>query len=313
MKLGGPALSWAFSHRYGDFEWLGRFLQDIQTLHIRNDFVSVHYYGNIGSLAGEYTGTYPSLTQMLRDATAARDRFRPGTPIVFSEWGPTYQMTANQGPLLNDSNIGASWAATFLFTLLKEGINQPALLLATTDLAMPDPKGVLQDQPGWPSTFLNPQVSGPADRKPIGDVLWMLSRLRGERINAPALKGPTYCFASADSKARIITVMVWNYGYQISVDGASAGQETAQPLEIQLNLKSARSLLGTDRATVTRWTLTGKNAPTDEDIKSHHYAEFRNTTDNLRVIGRDALVRFSLPPSSVSLIAIYQAGSTPVW
>jgi hypothetical protein len=288
-------------------------LQDIQSLHIRIDFISVHYYGNLGSLAGEYMGTYPSLIQMLRDAVAARNRFRPGTPIVFSEWGPTYQMTANQGPLVNASNIGASWAATFLFTLLKEGMDQPALLLTTTDQATPDSKGVLQDEPGWPSAFLNPQVSGPADRKPIGDFLWMLSRLRGERINAPSQKETAYCFASADSKARIITVMVWNYGYQISADGASAGLETAQPLEVQLNLKGARSLLGKDRATVTQWTLTGKSAPTEEDIKSHHYAEFRNTTDSARMAGRDALVKFTLPPSSVSLIAIYQAGSTPVW
>jgi hypothetical protein len=65
VRLGGPALAWAFTFHFGDFNWASRFLRDCGQQKIKLDFIGVHYYGNISSIDGEYPAIYPSFIGML--------------------------------------------------------------------------------------------------------------------------------------------------------------------------------------------------------------------------------------------------------
>ncbi|MCC6445162.1 MAG: hypothetical protein IT210_17095 [Armatimonadetes bacterium] len=66
VSLGGPALAWAFSFKFGDFNWIEWFLKDCAARKVRLDFIGIHFYGNIASLDGRYPSAYPSYTAMLK-------------------------------------------------------------------------------------------------------------------------------------------------------------------------------------------------------------------------------------------------------
>ncbi|MEI8195695.1 MAG: hypothetical protein WCI73_07290 [Phycisphaerae bacterium] len=47
--LGGPALAWAYTFKFGDFNWSERFIKDVAEQKLKCDFIGLHVYGNISS------------------------------------------------------------------------------------------------------------------------------------------------------------------------------------------------------------------------------------------------------------------------
>ena len=136
VTLGGPAASWAFTFKFGDFNWIEHFIRDCAEQKLKLDFVGVHFYGNICSLDGQYDALYPPFTDMWRTTQAAIDTYYPGIPLEVTEWGPSYVTNTSEEAAVNANNVGVAWGADFLNTMLGCGISK-ALYLVTTDYNQP--------------------------------------------------------------------------------------------------------------------------------------------------------------------------------
>ncbi len=310
VTLGGPALAWAYTFKFGAFNWAVRFLRDCARQKVKLDFLGLHYYGNISSLDGQYPATYPSFTRMLRITAAARDRYCPQLPIQFTEWGPDNNTTNQPNSMINADNVGAAWSAAFLNTLLQGGVDK-ALLLVTTDLVQKGRSGQWRDVWGWPSLFTNPAALGQAYPKAIYNVLEMIHRLVGTRVEATRGGKTVGCFASADKKTKRVTVLLWNYGCRIPEGGLPVNYATRQA--VVLRIREARAFFGAHRVRFKRWLVsrTMSNAYylwKHKRLSQHRAALQEVDHGSFRIIHGKVDIGFAMPRSSVSLVEIEAQG-----
>jgi hypothetical protein len=306
VRLGGPALAWAFTFKFGDFNWIERFLQDCGEQKVKLDFIGLHYYGNICSLDGEYPAIYGSFTHMLRVTQTARDKYCPGIPISFTEWGPSY-ITDNSDPsAINANNMGAAWAAAFLNLMLQCKVDS-ALYLTTTDLRAQGKDGKWEDIWGWPTMFVNPAVFGKAYPKALFHVFDMISQMVGHRVEATRGSDTVNCIASADESKKV-TMLVWNYGAVIPEGGVPV--EKARQENVAVCIRDAASFFGAGNIKVQRWLVS-------KDMGNAHYL-FKNgikldnantalkQVENATCKVKDGKLDFNIlmPPSSVSLVVL---------
>lgn len=308
VKLGGPALAWAFTFKFGDFNWADRFLRDCGRDHTRLDFLGIHYYGNLSSLDGEYSSLYPSFTDMLKSTVAARDRHCPGVPVWITEYGSSYVTSNEPHSVLNGNHIGAAWTAAFLNAMLQHRVEK-ALHLATTDLQQPVKEGSreMENIWGWPSFFVNPQIFGKVIPKATFHVFDMISRLEGGRVEATRGGATVNTIVSADPKARRVTALIWNYGCQIP--------ETGMPIEravrenVTLRIREAGGFFGSSRVKIRRWLVS-------ETMSNAHYLfQQKQPLDErallqevdggtFRIVDDTLDIGVTMPPSSVSLVVL---------
>ena len=198
----GLLAAWVYRPDRPDTDWVEHFLRDCGEQNVKLDFVGVHFYGNIFSLDGEWTATYPPFTDMLGVTKAAIDKYYPGLPLQITEWGPSYFGDTSDSAAVNANNVGAAWGAAFLNTMLGCGVDK-ALYLITTDLRQQE-NGNWVDEWGNESLFLDPIVyGGKAYPKPMYHVFEMVSRLEGHRIESTRGNDVVNCFVSADQDKRI--------------------------------------------------------------------------------------------------------------
>lgn len=305
VKLGGPALAWAFTFRFGDFNWAERFIQDCGEQKVKLDFIGVHYYGNISSLDGEYEAYYPPFTGMLKTTLAARDRYCPGVPIQMTEWGATY-VTDNSAPsVINGNNVGAAWGAAFLNLMLQSGVDR-ALYLVTTDLRRQKENGEWESVWGWPSLFASPTAVGGTVPKAPFHVFEMVSRLEGQRVEATRGGRTVNCFVSADPAKRTLTALVWNYGYQIPEGGP--GAETAVREPVTLRVRDAADFFGAPTVRANRWlvseTVSNAYHLFSTGQKLDDAALQRVDSASVRIVDGALDFGFAMPPSSVALVVL---------
>lgn len=305
VRLGGPALAWAFTFRFGDFNWAERFLQDCRREKLKLDFIGVHYYGNLGSLHGEYEGSFPSFDEMLRFTLAARDRYCPGVPLQITEWGASYQTTNEPSAAVNANHIGAAWGAAFLNAMLEGGV-ESALYLVTTDLRQ-ERDGKWENVWGWPSLFLNPHVAGGTIPKAPFHTLDMVSRLVGKRVAVTGESKHLRAFASADARRRRMTVLLWNYGYRIPE--AAVGTEEAPPAQVVLRVEDAARLFGRAGTAMERWQVDAETSNAHalflKGERPDARAELQRVAAGEVALDGSALtVSFPMPPSSVCLLTL---------
>ncbi|MBT9147009.1 MAG: Beta-xylosidase [Syntrophomonadaceae bacterium] len=306
VKLGGPATAWAFTFRFGDFNWNERFLRDTAEQNLKLDFLGVHYYGNISSLDGEYPADFPSFTEMFRQTKEWRDKYHPGLPIWITEWGASYHVNNSPEAVINGNHIGAAWSAAFLNTMLQSGVDG-ALYLVTTDLRSKDKDGKFENVWGWPSFFVNPAIFGKAYPKAPFHVFDMISRLEGTRVEATRGSQTVNCFASADKEKKRVTVMVWNYGCMLPE--FTPAVENAVREAVILRIREADAFFGTGRVHMKRWLVseTVSNAfyLFQKEGKIDSRAELQQVDEGtFSVIDGMVDIGFSAPPSSVSFIEI---------
>lgn len=307
VTLGGPALAWAFTFRYGDFNWADRFLQDCAENNTKLDYLGVHFYGNISSLNGEYPANFPSFRQMLAQTTASRDQFFPGLPIWMTEWGASYQ-GGGDASVVNSDHIGAAWSMAFLEMMLQSRIDN-ALFLITTDGRRP-----LKDNPkeyenwwGWPSLFVNPKIFGKAYPKPTAHVFDMISRLHGQRVEAT--RGTEVnSFVVADPSAKTVQALLWSYHAQIQEHKSTI--ENAQREAVVVRIRDAGAFFpeGVGELHVSR-LLVAEHTGNIYDLHKNKIAfDDENTAlpevdkATIRILDGAAEFGFALPPSGVTLV-----------
>jgi hypothetical protein len=300
VRLGGPALAWAFSFRFGDFNWTERFLQDVGREKIKLDFLGLHFYGNISPLAGERTSGYPSFSRMMQMTRGWRDEYTPGVPIYMTEWGASYHTSNDPASVINGNHVAAAFAAAFLNEMLETGVDR-AIYLVTTDIrSQQDGKWVTVW--GWPSLFVNPNVHGVHPKAPY-NVFKVLAMMAPHRIEATAPGKGIDCIVSRDDKSRL-TALVWNYHRTVQEGGP--GIEAAGHPTVAVQVQDASALWKTP-VRYRRWLVseTVSNAyhlftagqPLD------HRCELQQVDEGAeRIVDGMLSLEFEMPPSSVSLI-----------
>lgn len=305
VTIGGPAITMAYSFRFGSFNWIERFLQDCAKEKTKLDFIGIHYYGNYSSLTGNYQAFYPSFKDMLKVAVAARDTFRPATPIILTEWGPSYITDNSEASSVNASHIGAAWTAEFINLMLDSGIDD-ALYLVTTDLAEkpketgPKPGNIW----GWPSLFVNPNVFGKPYPKPIFHVFEMISRLEGGRVESNRSGSVrSFCVASKDK----LQCLIWNYNARIPEH--SPAVEMGQRESVILQVGDAAQFFKTNKLKVERWLVSESVGNALQLFKTRgklddHCRETKVASGEVSII--DGVIQYGcdMPASSVSLVEI---------
>ncbi|MCX6376275.1 MAG: hypothetical protein NTU88_09645 [Armatimonadetes bacterium] len=310
VQLSGPGGAWAYSFRFGDFNWAERFLADCHRDHLKLDSIGLHFYGNCSSIDGEYAGAFPSFTEMLHSTKSARDRYCPNVPIRITEWGASYQTSNSPPARINGNHIGAAWSAAFLNTMLNSGVDA-ALYLVTTDHQQQGANGAWENVWGWPSLFVNPVVfGGHAYPKAPYHVFDMVARLAGTRVEATRGEKTVNCIASVDAQDKRITVLVWNHAYQIPE--RPVGTENAQREAVTLRIREAERFFGGQKVTMERWLVseTVSNAEylfTKEGKIDDRCRLQRVDQGDYSVVDGLVDIGFALPPSSVSLVVMTAA------
>lgn len=306
VTLGGMGAGWAYTFKFGAFNWPERFLRDCGTLKIRLDFLGLHWYGNGSSINGEYPANYPSFTEMLQHTKAARDRYCPGVPIWFTEWGPSYVVSDEPDAMINANHIGAAWTAMAFNELLEFGVDG-VLYLCTTDGRQQAKDGKWENVWGWCSLFTNPNVLGKPHRKMPYHVFDMIHRLEGTRVESTRAGANINSFASADKDKKRVTVMVWNYACRIPERGLPVDNSSREAAI--LRVREAAAFFGTPKIHVKRWLasesvsnayhLFVKEGRVDER------AELQLVEDGTyAIVDGLADVACSMPPSSVAFVEI---------
>lgn len=306
LTLGGPALAWAFTFRFGSFNWGERFIQDTAKEKLKLDFIGVHFYGNITSLYGEYPMPYPPFPEMLGSLKRARDKALPGVPIQINEWGASYHVNTTEQALVNADHIGAAWSAEFLKIMLEEGVDD-ALYLVTTDLAQPGKDGKLENVWGWCSLFTNPKACGKAWPKAAFHLFRMVSALEGRRVESTR-SGTLNSFAAADPATGKLRILVWNFGARIPENGLPL--ETAAAETAAVTIIDAGKFFGSDKIRMSRRLIsrdTGNACQIWRDGKSltaENTALPVTDTGEFQLLGNDLQFGLLFPSNSVGLIEL---------
>ena len=246
----------------------------------------------------------------MRIAKAAIDKYCPGLPIQFTEWGPSWVTNTSEAAAVNANNVGAAWATSFLNTMLGCGVDK-ALYLVTTDIRQQE-NGNWVDIWGCGALFLNPPVyGGKAYPKPIYHLFDMVSRLEGHRIESTRGNDIVNCFVSADPDQRKITMLVWNFGAVIPETGPDS--EKAVTEKTQVRVRDAEDFFHSQQVKVETWQI---NENTDNihrmlttgvqpDENNTAMAQLATTTAKIAQGALD--FQLVLPPSSVSLVVMTEA------
>jgi hypothetical protein len=307
VRLGGPALAWAFTFRYGDFNWATRFLRDCGQQKIKLDFIGLHYYGNISSIDGQYPANFPSFIAMLTDTQRARDHYCPGTPLCMTEWGPSYHTDNSPTARVNANHVGAAWSAAFLNAMLAHGVDS-ALYLVTTDLAQLNRAGKLEDLWGWPALFVNHGVFGAAYPKATYHLFDMVHQLAGQRVAVKGARGPIGAIAAADTRRHVFRLLVWNFAARLPESKPAKDLGTETPLSI--HVAGTQPFFGASSVAVRAW-LVGPGAGDAVGVfdRGEALTAINTAMKPIEPITATAepqglLVRYTLPRSSVCLVQL---------
>jgi len=304
VVIGGPAIAWAYTLKYGDFKWLDRFLKDASKDKLRVDFIGVHYYGNVSSLNGEYPMNFPSFVKMLKAARQVKDATFPGIPFQITEWGASYHTQNDPCGYVNATNIASAWSAAFLKLMAEQEIDE-AIFLVTTDLQLTDKSGLDANGWGWPSLFVNPQVFGQPWPKTPAHILDMASRLSGERVSLNSANKAIDGIASMDGNK--LTIMLWNYAAEIPETSPPEilGKDLRVELDFDQLLSRPGGRMAAQKVTTqmvsenhsNSWTIFQKTGNIDEG--SH-----LQTVDEKSLAGAGNRYSLLVPRCSVAFLTI---------
>ncbi len=307
VYLGGPALAWAYTFKFGSFNWSERFIKDVSEQKIKCDFIGLHYYGNMSSQNGEFSAaTYPTFTQMLKVVSSAEAKYSLNKPIWMTEWGPSYHTDNSLPARINGDHVGAAWAANFLATMLQNNVGG-AMFLVTTDFAQAKPNSPVENVWGWPSLFASPtSFSGNAYPKPIFHVFDMISRLDGDRVDVSSANRVPGVFGFVNAETGKVYVMVWNYNAFIPESGNPVDNSTEQSINILV--KGLPNIFVKKAITISRWQvsehdgnstmLNAKGVKLTDQNTALPLVEKVNSNSNNSMLS----YTFRIPPSGVCLI-----------
>ena len=310
VRLGGPALAWAYTFRYGAVNWSEQFLKDVGAEKIKLDFVGVHYYGNISPLAGDRKwAAYPTFSEMFGLLRGWRNRYVPNADLCITEWGGSYDVNERERKSVvpNAGHVGATFAAAFLNQMLIEGVDE-AIYLVTTD-GRTEKDGAWMAEWGWPSLFTNPTIHGTHPEAPY-HVFDMVNRMAPKRVEAGRPDGTLGIIVSTDDRARM-TVLLWNHSHTIPEQ--EFGRETGQDEAIVLRIVGADSFFKGKSVQMKHQLISETVSNALYYLQKGEKLDDRvnlQTVDtrSLKVLGDKLDIAFILPPSSVSFIELTCTG-----
>ncbi len=313
VYLGGPALAWAFTFKFGDFNWCERFIKDAGRQKLKCDFIGLHYYGNISSQTGEFTGSiYPPFTTMLKAVKTAMLKYLPGKPIWITEWGPSGHTDNSAEAHINADQMGAAWSAAFLNTMLNNDISG-ALFLSTTDYYQA-PDGSPENIWGWPALFVNPErFDGNVYPKPVYHVFDMISRLSGKRVPTVCTTRTLGAFSAVDTKNKTIKMILWNYNQVIPENGTPTDRSETRVVNIVIN--NLPPAIALKRVGIRRWQVSQNegNAATlfANGVKLNYQNTVLPLVEQTQLISSGGKISYSflIPASGVSYIEFSANGS----
>jgi len=309
VTLGGPALSWAYTFRFGDFNWLEKFLSDASAEGLKLDFIGIHYYGNISSLTGKYESVYPPFVKMLKSAQNSRDLNFPDVPIIFTEWGPSYHVSDDPASVVNANHVGSAWSIAFLNVLLEKGIEQ-SLFLVTSDLALNDKStGEWVNRWGWPSFFVSPRVFEKAWKKPMYNLFELITMLDGERVVLDGLGGDIGGIASRNAQSGVVTALLWNYGAELPEKEPPTKLGHEIYLDLYLDAPVEQNYTGRvwmiSEQYSDAWSLYQREGVLDRRVEL-------TLVDTFDVSGTDKSYGLALPICSVAFVEFTPLQNTPI-
>ena len=319
VVLGGPALAWAYTFKFGDFNWGNRFVEDCARNDIKLDFIGVHYYGNISPISGETRteyNAYPSFVKMVASLKQTIAKHKPGLPIYVTEYGPSFEVTSRPRAMVNGDSTGAAWDMAFMKAMLESGIDT-AIYLVTTDIARKD-KGTerLSNVWGWCSFFVNPDVFGYPYPKAPYHAFKMISELKGTRVKLDRAGGNTDAIAAMDPEQKTLQLLLWNYAADIPEVQLAIDRSVPEPLAI--TIRDARALFAGNPRMISKLVDAEHGnimrlRESDEPLTMA--AAYAAVTEHgvVELDGDALVIHFTMPPSSVAMIDLgpSPAFSTP--
>jgi tetratricopeptide (TPR) repeat protein len=310
VVLGGPALAWAYTFKFGAFNWGNRFVEDCAKNNLKLDFVGVHYYGNISPISGETQkeyNAYPSFLKMVDEIKASIAKHNPGLPIYITEYGPSYDVTYRPKAMVNGDNIGAAWNMAFLKAMLETGIDTAAYLV-TTDIARKDKSTEqLNNVWGWCSYFVNPNAYGYPYPKAPYHTFKMVSELKGARVRLNRTAGNTDGIATVDQKRKTLQLLLWNYAADIP-EGKSAIDRSA-PETLTIKIRNAKKLFAGNPQMISK-LIDAENGnimrlrESKEPITMEAASPAITQHGVIKLRGDTLVITFTMPQSSVAMIEI---------
>jgi len=308
VRLGGPTLAWPYSFIFGELNWTMEFLKDCSAKKLKLDFLGMHFYGNTASLNGEYETHYPSFQRMLEETREARDRYCPGVPLIFTEWGPSYHVNSTPWSVqVNAGNIGATWCAAFLKSIMENKVDS-ALYLVTTDLLQQPKPGQEAAGPyaanvwGWTSLFVNPQVFGTAWPKAPCHVFSMIRKLADNRIVIRGLGDGVDGIASMDPTGKKVTLMLWNF--KARIPESEVVTEEGPAVDVRIAIDGGSKFFGnTGKVKMQTWLVSKDTSNALNEFektgKLTSASELQMVKSAESELPQVPELSFTLPPSSI--------------
>jgi xylan 1,4-beta-xylosidase len=287
ITLGGPASCGPGGGTYKQlsFNWHERFLKDVAQQGLKLDFFSLHYYGNQGELGRRQNLTEnPTFEAVLGKLHQWIKTYKPDTPLWITEWGFSWLFNKNpEAASLNASNVGASWSAAFITSMLRHDVNRSFLLCSN-------------DKDGnwsWPALFHGTRP------KPLYFVFAMFKAMNGNLVEVAGETKDVGILAATDN--RKITALLWNYNW--ARGRVDKGREGAQNHEVILQIKELPSgqteyqVKTSLLAEVHGNPLTASRSQATDGPLVINLGKFRQNQGALKV-------NLALPPSGVMLVEI---------
>jgi predicted negative regulator of RcsB-dependent stress response/beta-xylosidase len=310
ITLGGPALAWAYTFKFGSFNWGNRFVEDCAKNNVKLDFIGVHYYGNISPISGKTNkayNAYPTYMEMVAILKEAIAKHKPGLPIYMTEYGPSYDVTYRPKAMVNGNNIGAAWNMAFLKAMLETGINTAAYLV-TTDIARKDKNNKqLKNVWGWCSYFVNPKAFGYPYPKAPYHSFKMISELKGKRVQLSRNEGSTDVIATVDQKRKTLQLLLWNYAADIPEGKCTIDRSEPETLTIKIN--NAKKLFSKNPKMISK-LIDAENGniirlkDTKQPLTIKAASPLITKHGVIKLDGDMLTITFTMPKSSVAMIEL---------
>jgi hypothetical protein len=223
VAMYGPAMSGPDS---ASPSWADNFIQACHDNNWRLDAFTFHVYGNgcmVGNSGFNSGGRFTDQLASLRKKLTAVNRGT--TPIIATEWGPSWNVSDLTAGKPNYSYVGAAWTAAFMREALKGTLDDAVYL-------------VMGDQPAWgmnqawPSYVYYHNFSTPYAKPPF-NVMRMCSMMQGTRRAVTTnTAGQPNIGAIASSTGTGAYVLAYNYNTSA---GLTVDNTTNESITVKLN------------------------------------------------------------------------------
>jgi hypothetical protein len=304
IQISGPALT-VGSFTYAPFNWMERFIDDVNQQKLRLDALTYHYYGDQGAVGAG--SPHPDAVALKQQLQMLRNKLkavgRGSVPIRITEWGPSCSTGDRKLGRINYTPGGGAWTAAFLKDALSSGLDRGVLLLSrdneganTTGLSTQVSFTYLQDSQDYP--------------KPVYNVTRMFKMLPGRRRQVTTSTQQPNIGAIASTDNKTVGLLVFNYKYKFDWPNEYKDMTVNEPVSVLINnmpfsgqVTVKRYLVDENTSNVAKFLDAGQK-PDLEKTKLQQVETFSATVNNgtldlgTRTLGKSAVSLWLVSPST---------------